>query len=104
MNDTQTIIVEAFERRAEITPRSVETRVRDAVQDTIERLDRGELRVAERHDGDWVVNDWVKKAVLLSFRIEDNWFMKGGFTNYYDKVPSKYADYNSREFRDSGCG
>jgi 2,3,4,5-tetrahydropyridine-2-carboxylate N-succinyltransferase len=102
MNDTQTIIVEAFERRAEITPRSVETRVRDAVQDTIERLDRGELRVAERHDGDWVVNDWVKKAVLLSFRIEDNWFMKGGFTNYYDKVPSKYADTNSREFRDSG--
>jgi 2,3,4,5-tetrahydropyridine-2,6-dicarboxylate N-succinyltransferase len=48
MSDNQTIIVEAFERRAEITPRTVETRVRDAVQDTIERLDRGEIRVAER--------------------------------------------------------
>jgi len=102
MTETESIIVEAFERRAEITPRNVETRVRDAVQDTIERLDRGEIRVAEKRDGDWKVNDWIKKAVLLSFRIEDNWFMKGGFTNYYDKVPSKYADTNSREFRDAG--
>jgi 2,3,4,5-tetrahydropyridine-2-carboxylate N-succinyltransferase len=49
-----------------------------------------------------VVNEWIKKAVLLSFRINDNWFIKGGFTNYYDKVASKYADTNSREFRDSG--
>ncbi|WP_296702703.1 2,3,4,5-tetrahydropyridine-2,6-dicarboxylate N-succinyltransferase [Thiocapsa sp. UBA6158] len=102
MSDQQSIIEEAFERRAEITPRTVETRVRDAVQDTIERLDRGELRVAEKHDGDWVVHEWLKKAVLLSFRIEDNAFIKGGFTNYYDKVQSKFADTNSREFRDGG--
>ncbi|BCU05357.1 2,3,4,5-tetrahydropyridine-2,6-dicarboxylate N-succinyltransferase [Allochromatium tepidum] len=102
MSDQQNIILEAFERRAEITPRNVETHVRDAVQDVIERLDQGALRVAEKRDGDWVVNEWVKKAVLLSFRIEDNAFMKGGFTNYYDKVPSKYADTNSREFREGG--
>jgi 2,3,4,5-tetrahydropyridine-2-carboxylate N-succinyltransferase len=102
MSDTQSIIEGAFERRAEITPRNVETLVRDAVQETIERLDRGELRVAEKKSGTWTVNDWVKKAVLLSFRIEDNWFIKGGFTNYYDKVPSKYQDYNSRDFRDGG--
>ena len=102
MSDQQSIIEEAFERRAEITPRTVETRVRDAVQDTIERLDRGEMRVAEKHDGDWVVHEWLKKAVLLSFRIEDNAFIKGGFTNYYDKVQSKFADTNSREFRDGG--
>jgi 2,3,4,5-tetrahydropyridine-2-carboxylate N-succinyltransferase len=102
MSDNQAIIDKAFERRAEITPRNVETLVRDAVLETIDRLDRGELRVAEKHDSDWVVNDWVKKAVLLSFRIEDNQFIKGGFTNYYDKVPSKYADANSRDFRESG--
>jgi 2,3,4,5-tetrahydropyridine-2-carboxylate N-succinyltransferase len=102
MSDTQSIIEGAFERRAEITPRSVATLVRDAVQETIERLDRGDLRVAEKKDGAWTVNDWVKKAVLLSFRIEDNWFIKGGFTNYYDKVPSKYQDYNSHDFRDGG--
>ena len=102
MSDPQAIIEKSFERRAEITPRNVETLVRDAVQETIERLDRGELRVAEKHDSGWVVNDWVKKAVLLSFRIEDNQFIKGGFTNYYDKVPSKYADTNSRELRNGG--
>ena len=102
MSDNQAIIDKAFAGRADITPRTVETLVRDAILDTIDRLDRGELRVAEKHDGDWVVNDWVKKAVLLSFRIEDNQFIKGGFTNYYDKVPSKYADTNSREFREGG--
>ncbi|MCU7960174.1 MAG: 2,3,4,5-tetrahydropyridine-2,6-dicarboxylate N-succinyltransferase [gamma proteobacterium symbiont of Bathyaustriella thionipta] len=102
MSDNQSIIVEAFEQRADITPRNVDTHVRDAVMQTIEQLDKGELRVAEKKDGDWIVNEWIKKAVLLSFRIEDNHFMKGGFTNYYDKVESKYADYNSRDFRESG--
>ena len=102
MNDTQAIIVDAYQRMAEITPRSVDTQTKDAVMATIEQLDRGEIRVAEKKEGDWVVNDWVKKAVLLSFRIEDNWFIKGGFTNYYDKVPSKYADYNSKDFREGG--
>ncbi|OOZ37071.1 2,3,4,5-tetrahydropyridine-2,6-dicarboxylate N-succinyltransferase [Solemya velesiana gill symbiont] len=102
MSDIQSIIIEAFENRAEITPRNVDTVVKDAVAEAMEQLDRGEIRVAEKKDGDWVVNDWVKKAVLLSFRIHDNEFLKGGFTNYYDKVPSKYADMNSREFRETG--
>ena len=102
MSDIQSIIVDAFERRAEITPRNVDTITRDAVMEAIDQLDRGEIRVAEKRDGDWVVNEWIKKAVLLSFRINDNEFIKGGFTNYYDKVPSKYADYNSRDFRESG--
>jgi len=102
MSDIQNIIEEAFENRAEITPRSVDTVVRDAVMEAIEQIDKGELRVAEKQGGDWIVNEWAKKAVLLSFRINDNEFMKGGFTNYWDKVPSKYADYNSRDFRESG--
>ena len=102
MSDILSTIVDAFEKRSEITPRSVSTPVRDAVMEAIEQLDRGEIRVAEKRDGAWRVNDWVKKAVLLSFRINDNEFTKGGFTNYYHKVSSKYADYNSREFRESG--
>jgi len=102
MSDIQTIIVDAFEHRADITPRTVETRVLDAVAEAIDQLDRGQVRVAEKRDGGWVVNEWVKKAVLLSFRINDNGFMKGGFTNYWDKVQPKYADYNSRAFRDEG--
>ena len=102
MSDNQSIIEEAFEQRADITPRNVDTLVRDAVMETIEQIDAGSLRVAEPVDGGWQVNEWVKKAVLLSFRINDNEFMKGGFTNYYDKVPSKYAEYNAREFREAG--
>ncbi len=102
MNDIQATIEEAFERRAEITPRNVETHVKEAVLEAIDLLDRGEARVAEKRDGRWVVNEWLKKAVLLYFRIEDNSFIKGGFTNYYDKVPSKYADFSSRDFRAAG--
>ena len=102
MSDTQSIIEQAFEQRADITPRNVETHVKEAVVDAIELLDSGKSRVAEKRNGQWVVNEWLKKAVLLYFRIEDNRFIKGGFTNYWDKVPSKYADTNSREFRDGG--
>ncbi len=102
MSNLQTIIEEAFEHRAEITPRHVDTHVKEAVSTVIGQLDSGQLRVAEKQDGAWVVNQWLKKAVLLSFRIEDNTFMKGGFTNYYDKVRSKFSDSNSRDFRESG--
>jgi 2,3,4,5-tetrahydropyridine-2-carboxylate N-succinyltransferase len=102
VSDLQNTIEEAFERRADITPRSVETHVREAVEEVIYQLDTGSARVAEKKDGQWVVNEWLKKAVLLSFRINDNEFMKGGFTNYYDKVSSKYAMYNNRDFREAG--
>ena len=103
MQELQTIIEEAFERRADITPRNAEAHVKDAVMTVIGMLDQGALRVAERTDGqNWITHQWIKKAVLLSFRLEDNNFIKGGFTNYYDKVPSKFADYNSRDFRVGG--
>ena len=102
MNDIKATIEEAFERRADITPRSVDTYVKEAVTEAMAKLDDGSLRVAEKVDGDWVVDEWLKKAVLLSFRIHDNEFVKGGFTNYYDKVPSKFQDYNSRDFREGG--
>ena len=117
MQELQQIIEEAFERRADITPRNVEPKVKDAVMTVIDLLDKGELRVAERkmvpdrndlpgaaemsHE-EWVTHQWIKKAVLLSFRLEDNAFIKGGHTNYYDKVPSKFADFNSRDFREGG--
>jgi 2,3,4,5-tetrahydropyridine-2-carboxylate N-succinyltransferase len=103
MQELQAIIEEAFERRTDITPRTAEPKVKDAVMSVIDMLDKGQLRVAERTDGqNWVTHQWIKKAVLLSFRLEDNAFIKGGFTNYYDKVPSKFADYNSRDFREGG--
>jgi 2,3,4,5-tetrahydropyridine-2-carboxylate N-succinyltransferase len=102
MSNIQSIIEEAFERRAQITPRSVETHVKDAVMEAIDLLDTGKARVAEKAGGKWQTNQWLKKAVLLYFRIEDNQFIKGGYTNYWDKVPSKFADYNSKAFREGG--
>ena len=102
MPHLQAIIEEAFERRAKITPRNVDAQLKESINTVIEYLDQGKLRVAEKIDGAWVTHQWLKKAVLLSFRIEDNAFIKGGFTNYFDKVPSKFADYNSKEFREGG--
>ncbi len=101
MQELQAIIEEAYERRAEITPRNVEPKVKDATLTVIDLLDMGQLRVATRGEGqNWVTHQWIKKAVLLFFRLEDNQFIKGGYTNYYDKVPSKFADFNSKDFRE----
>jgi 2,3,4,5-tetrahydropyridine-2-carboxylate N-succinyltransferase len=102
MSNIQEIIETAFERRSDITPRNVETRVKDAVLEAIELLDSGQARVAQKQEGGWVVNQWLKKAVLLYFRIEDNELIRGGYTNYFDKVPSKFADFSSRDFRQGG--
>ncbi|HEU5338929.1 MAG TPA: 2,3,4,5-tetrahydropyridine-2,6-dicarboxylate N-succinyltransferase [Sulfuricaulis sp.] len=102
MSNIQTVINEAFERRASITPRNVESLVKDAVHEAINLLDTGKARVAEKKSGQWMVHEWLKKAVLLYFRIEDNQFIKGGYTNYWDKVPSKFGDYNSKAFREGG--
>ena len=102
MQDIQAIIDEAFERRADITPRSADAKTKEAVETVIDQLDKGTLRVAEKINGEWVTHQWLKKAVLLSFRMQDNFFIKGGFTNYFDKVPSKFSDYNSTDFREGG--
>ena len=102
MDQLQQTIEQNFERRAEITPRNADAQLKESVDSVITQLDQGKLRVAEKIDGQWVTHQWLKKAVLLSFRLEDNAFIKGGFTNYYDKVPSKFADYNSRDFREGG--
>ncbi|MCB1620197.1 MAG: 2,3,4,5-tetrahydropyridine-2,6-dicarboxylate N-succinyltransferase, partial [Thiothrix sp.] len=103
MSDLQALIEAAFERRAEITPRSVDARTREAIHEAIALLDSGQARVAERRGvGDWMVNEWLKKAVLLSFRINDNEIMRAGFTHFYDKVPSRFGDMNSAELAASG--
>ena len=97
------IIEAAFEDRAHITPDSANTEVRQAVEEAIHLLDTGNARVAEQKGiGDWQVNEWLKKAVLLSFRLEDNIPMTAGFTQYYDKVPSKFASTTPEEFQAAG--
>lgn len=101
--ELQSIIEEAFERRADINPRNADTKTRDAVNTALELLNAGKLRIATQHGvGNWEVNQWLKKAVLLSFRLNDNEVMDGGCTNYYDKVPSKFAGMGAEEFAAGG--
>ncbi|MDH5231709.1 MAG: 2,3,4,5-tetrahydropyridine-2,6-dicarboxylate N-succinyltransferase [Gammaproteobacteria bacterium] len=102
MSDLQNIINEAFEQRADITPKSVPSQTKEAIKECIAMLDAGKARVAEKQNGEWVVNEWLKKAVLLSFRIEDNVVIDGGFSKFYDKVETKYAHHTSREFIEGG--
>ena len=96
------IIDAAFERRAEFNPGNAPAEVRQAVEQAFELLDTGKARVAEKHEGRWRVNEWLKKAVLLSFRLNDNRAMDAGYTQFFDKVALKYADYDEARFRREG--
>jgi len=104
MTDTalHSLIDAAFERRAEFTPKNAPADVRQAVEQAITLLDTGQARVAEKRDGKWQVNEWLKKAVLLSFRLNDNRPLDAGFTQFFDKVALKYADYDEARFRADG--
>ncbi|HJT12510.1 MAG TPA: 2,3,4,5-tetrahydropyridine-2,6-dicarboxylate N-succinyltransferase [Dongiaceae bacterium] len=106
--DLQQIIDAAWERRAEINT-GTKGQVLEAVQAALDGLDRGEYRVAEKRDGTWETNQWLKKAVLLSFRLIDSQVIAGGGTypglgdaGWYDKVPSKFAGWTEDTFRKSG--
>jgi len=99
----QSIIETAWENRADISPSSAPADVRAAVGDVLEKLNTGELRVCSKEGGEWVTHQWIKKAVLLSFRLEDNKPMAaGGFTQFYDKVPTKFVDYTEEDFKKGG--
>jgi 2,3,4,5-tetrahydropyridine-2,6-dicarboxylate N-succinyltransferase len=90
----QKTIDEAWEGRASINPGNAPRALRDAVEEVIAGLDAGSLRCAEKTGGKWVTNQWVKKAVLLSFRLADNRVLDGGAQRYYDKVPSKFESFD----------
>ena len=102
MTDLSDIIEAGWERRSEIAPATVDAQLSQAIDDCICGLDSGEFRVAETKDGEWAVNEWLKKAVLLSFRVSDNRVVESGHTRFFDKVPLKYADYSADQFRASG--
>jgi 2,3,4,5-tetrahydropyridine-2-carboxylate N-succinyltransferase len=96
------VIDAAWENRAALSPKSFPAELRAAVDTCLELLDSGRARVAEKLEGRWVVNEWLKKAVLLYFRANDNQVMEGGFTRFYDKVPLKYARHDAETFRAGG--
>lgn len=103
MGNIREIIEQAFEERERLTPDGVRAEVRDAVVQALLQLERGEARVAEKKGDRWIVNEWLKKAVLLSFRIEENRVIDGGFSRFYDKVPTRYQDYDQGDFRAEGA-
>ena len=98
----RSVIDGAWERRAELAPDRVPAALDAALEECLTLLDSGRARVAERREGHWVVNEWLKKAVLLSFRARDNCLVDGGFTRFYDKVPLKYAAASAGELRAAG--
>ncbi len=102
MNELEQTILTAWDNRAEITPTSVSPEIKKAILDSIQLLDSGKSRVAEPTENGWRVNQWLKMAVLLSFRIEDDQVMSDGFTHYYDKVESKFQNYTKEDFEQGG--
>jgi 2,3,4,5-tetrahydropyridine-2-carboxylate N-succinyltransferase len=104
MKNIQTTIEDAFENRASISPKTVSNEIKDAINEAITGLNSGTLRVASRigTTQDWETHQWLKKAVLLSFRIKDNYLMESGYTNYFDKVDSKFAKYTEKNFIKGG--
>lgn len=99
----QNIIDTAWEQRADFSPSSAPADVRNAVAEVLAGLDAGTLRVAQKEGGEWIVNQWIKKAVLLSFRLENNVPVEGGGgMQFYDKVPTKFADYTADDFAKGG--
>src|SRR5262245_60075073 len=102
MDAEQRLIEAASEKRTTINPSSAPDDLRAAVEHVFAGLDAGKLRVAEKQNGQWVTHQWVKKAVLLSFRLEDNRVMEGGDQRFYDKVPSKFAEVDAAGFAAGG--
>jgi 2,3,4,5-tetrahydropyridine-2,6-dicarboxylate N-succinyltransferase len=96
------LIEGAYESRAAITPESVSAEIRTAVETAVGMLDAGTLRVAERQNRGWQVNEWLKKAVLLSFRITSNTTVGSAGLNFYDKVPLKYSGWSDAQFAAAG--
>ncbi len=104
MDQLKSIIENSFEIRAEINPKNAPKEIKDTVDEVLNNLNNGSLRVATRIKGsqEWETHQWIKKAVLLSFRLYDNEVMKSGYTNYFDKVNSKFANFTDEDFKAGG--
>ncbi|MDX8408612.1 MAG: 2,3,4,5-tetrahydropyridine-2,6-dicarboxylate N-succinyltransferase [Mariprofundales bacterium] len=103
MNHLQQVIESAWESREQWTLHDVSAEVREAIEQAITLLDDGGVRVVEREaDGNWVTQQWLKKAVLLYFKLHDNVMINGGVSNYFDKVPLKFASWGEEMFRKAG--
>ncbi len=98
----QSTIEQAWENRERLSPGSAPAKIGKAVAQVLDELDRGRLRVAEKVSGTWHTHQWIKKAVLLSFRLQDNQLVRAGSLQFYDKVPSKFHRYDRGRFERGG--
>ena len=101
-HELEAIIERGWDARATLNPSTAADDIRNAVETVIKMLDTGSLRVAEKRDGAWQVNQWVKKAVLLSFRLHGNRPMEAGALRFYDKVAGKFEHYCDKDFEQAG--
>src|SRR4051812_20839438 len=102
MNELQNVIEQAWEDRAKLSPGAAPARIGEAVAHVLAELDQGRLRVAEKAGGEGRTHQWLKKAVLLSFRLEDNRPVHAGALQFYDKVPTKFERYDAEQFARGG--
>ena len=100
-NRLEKIINENFEKKDKVGPKSNKKLVK-AINETINLVDSGKIRVANKLSGSWVVNQWIKKAILLSFRINKMEMMKGPYTTWYDKVPGKTVNWKEKDWKNAG--
>ena len=101
LEELEKIINKAFEEKQNISEKS-DKNILDAINHTIELADKGTIRVANKKNGVWAVNQWVKKAILLSFRINKMTMSKGPYTTWYDKVPGKSVNWNENDWKKAG--
>lgn len=101
MHPHQELIEAAFEQRQTLSPVNADNALKQTVQAVIDQLDAGTLRVAEKKQNTWHINEWVKKAILISFRLNPSTVVEGQFTKFYDKIPLKFKDYTQKEFEQS---
>ena len=102
VQELQDTIERAWEDRAKLFAGSAPAKIGEAVAQVLDELDKGRLRVAEKVSGAWRTHQWIKKAVLLSFRIEDNQLLRAGSLQFYDKVPTKFERYDREQFERGG--
>ena len=102
MTTTEEILENAWGNRDSLTKENASREVRESVAEAIDLLDTGNARVAEPVGNTWQVNQWLKKAVLLSFRLAENSQIDGGHTHYFDKVPSKFEGFSEQQFTTGG--
>ena len=101
MNNLENIVNKAFDNKETIN-QETQGEIREAVDETFNSLDKGLIRVSEKINGNWIVNQWIKKAILLSFRLNDNEILKGPYSTWFDKVPGKTINWSKEDHVNAG--